>query len=183
MPLPENLLEQHLNSVFIETGSNRGDAIGHALKAGFPCVYSVDISQFNFGWCSCRWRELNTKVYLYCDDSREFLRKTLPGITTRCTFWLDAHWCGGNGELEGRDGGTPEDVPLLEELKIIAEHSVKNHTILIDDVRLMTGKDGWPTKKIVRAALERINPDYVLTRVDSLDFERDIVIAHMPNQL
>jgi hypothetical protein len=183
MPLPEPywFLSDYKTLVFIETGSNRGDAIRHALAAGFDCIYSVDISPFAFGWCCHRFRDVRTKVNLFCEDSRAFLKRILPSITTQCTFWLDAHWCGGNGEMEGADGGTLGDVPLLEELTIIRKHEINNHIIIIDDVRLF-GNEGYPTLNQIEFVLHKINPQYEIQFFDSPDFEADILIAKVPNE-
>lgn len=179
IPKPKNFLAIYLTEAFVETGSHRGDGIQCALDAGFPCVYSVDISPFSYGWCSCRFSTQKDKVDLYLNDSRAFLKELLPRISHRCTFWIDAHWCGGNGEMNGKDGGDDNDVPLLEELQIIGEHEVKDHIILIDDVRLF-GTGSYPTLGVVLLTLKKINPGYVYFFRDSEDFKEDILVALIP---
>lgn len=176
LPKPKLFLVDYLTSAFVETGSHRGDGIQHALNVGFPLVYSVDISPFSYGWCSHRFRTRRDRVDLYCNDSRIFLEELLPRIINRCTFWLDAHWCGGNGEMQGKDGGDKEDVPLLEELKIIRDHGIKDHIILIDDVRLL-GTESFPSMETVLRSLHRINPDYRISTHNSDDYHSDILVA------
>jgi len=156
------------NQVFIETGSHRGDGIQAALDAGFKCVYSTEINPIDFGWCSCRFEKFGTKVHLFNSDSRQFLRDLLPQVTTRCTFWLDAHACGSGG-------GDVEDCPLLEELALIAMHEIKEHTILIDDVRLFGSE--LPTLGEVKAALFNIRSPHDISFVNSSDYIDDILVA------
>ena len=46
------------------------------------------------------------------------------------------------------------DTPIVEELKAVFQHPIKNHVILIDDARLFVGADDYPTieglKEIVK---------------------------------
>lgn len=171
-PRPKPFLSSYRNLVFVETGSHHGDGIQAALDAGFKCIHSVDISPFDFGWCSHRFEKFQTKVHLNLGDSRTFLRDLLPTVTTRCTFWLDAHECG-TGATEF------EDCPLLEELQIIFKHPPleprQYHTILIDDVRLFGVE--LPAEDEIRKALLNINPHYKLGYVNSAEFDDDILVA------
>lgn len=178
MPISKEILERYRSPIFIETGSNRGDGIQAALDAGFECIYSVEVAPYCHGWCEHRFWDYRTKVHLYGMDSRKFLRWLLPRITTQVTFWLDAHFC-------QSEGGSVDDLPLLEELRIIRKFRLTNfpdwtrcqHKILIDDVRLMGTADLPVTFKKVIGALEKINPDYNIKRIDSPEFPGDILVA------
>lgn len=181
MPVPPGLLERFRNHAFIETGMHRGDGIQEALDAGFEEVYSCDVSAFALGWCCHRFAEQRDKVNLHLQDSRIFLDKEMRGPGgSPCTFWLDAHYCGGNGEVEGwgvqDTAGLEEDNPLLAELAIIATYGCKTHTIMIDDARML-GTGGWPEEPRVISALRHINPDYRIIRVDSALEGDEILIA------
>lgn len=181
MPLPPELLERFPGRVFIETGMHRGDAIRAAIVAGYTEIYSCDVSPFALGYCSHRFK--GKGVNLHLQDSRVFLEKEMRRIASvPCTFWLDAHYCGGNGEVEGwgvaDTAGAEEDHPLLVELGIIASFNCKTHTILVDDVRML-GTGGWPTEEQVVAALRHINPDYQITRVDSALEGDEILVAYL----
>lgn len=187
MPMQPGFLDKFVEVIFVETGFHRGDAIAIALEAGFQCIYSCDVSPFAYGWCSHRFQDQRDKVHLLWMDSRSFLNKVVghpapvPGkyitdLGQKSTFWLDAHWCGGNGEVGGNDGGSEEDHPLLDELAIIGAHPLKNHTLLIDDVRML-GTPGWPTELEVIRAIYAINPAYEIRYADGLEFERDILVA------
>lgn len=191
MPMPEGFLDQYVRQIFVETGFHRGDGIAEALHAGFECIYSCDVSPFAYGWCSHRFRNHRETVHLLYQDSRDMLNKLIGspalqqgGFITDLgepvVFWLDAHFCGGNGEVGGNDGGSEDDHPLLQELAIINRHPIRTHTILIDDVRELGREAGWPTLDDVRAALFSINPAYDLRFEDGEEFPGDILVARAP---
>jgi len=172
MPISAEILKRFPNPIFIETGTLRGEGVQAALDAGFECIYSVDISAYCHGWCQHRFWDYRSKVNLYERDSRRFLKWLMPKVTTRCTFWLDAHFC-------FSEGGRIDDVPLLQELRIIDKHQLHTHTILIDDIRLMGTRELPVSFKKVRNALLRINPNYTITRIDSPEFKEDILVAEL----
>jgi len=185
MPLAPGLLERFLpeaeeHRIFVETGTHRGDGVGCALRAGFVAVYSCDVSEFAFGWACHRFKGRRDRAHLFLMDSRDFLRGVTVHLRRPAVFWLDAHWCGGNGEVGGRDGGAQADHPLLEELDIIGEHPIKRHTLLIDDRRLMGVEAGWPTEQQVRDRVRQINPLYLFETADSDEFSDDVLIARVP---
>jgi hypothetical protein len=177
MPLPKPVyfLEAYSNAIFIETGSHQGDGIQQALDAGFECIYSVELSPTDFGFCTHRFRNRRDKVHLVNEDSRQFLESLVPTVTTQITFWLDAHECGSGS-------GSAEDCPLWAELRCIAAHPIKHHTILIDDVRLF-GSPSWPSKVQVETLLREINRRYTITYRDSADYGADILCATPPKKL
>ena len=57
------------------------------------------------------------------------MSELLPKISEPITFWLDGHWSAG----DTAQGDT--NTPLLQELVEISNHHIKNHTILVDDIR------------------------------------------------
>lgn len=183
MPVPLQLLERFHRKVFIETGMHRGDAIQAALTAEFEEIYSCDLSVFALGWCCHRFRQSRARVNLHLQDSRVFLETEMRGPGgAPAVFWLDAHYCGGNGEVEGWGGrdsaGSEEDHPLLEELRIISTYGCKTHTIMIDDARML-GSGGWPTSEQVFQALREINPDYQIIGAESALEGDEILVAYM----
>ena len=172
MPISKEILETFPNKAFIETGTHRGDGVQAALDANcFKVIYSVELLPYGQGWCAHRFWDLRDRVWLFGGDSREFLKQILPKITSPCTFWLDAHCC--EGDVEDY-----KKAPLMGELKQIYEHSINTHIILIDDVRIM----GTPHLDVsldrVTRALRAINNDYIIDRIDSVDFPDDILVAH-----
>lgn len=179
---PELLEECRLQTgakEFVETGTHRGDGVAIALEAGFEKVYSVEVNEFSYGWSCHRFRNDRERVGLHLGDSVLFLRNLLlvpPLLGGPSVFWLDAHWNGGEGELEGRD--QRRDPPLLKELEIIAAHGNPRHAVLIDDARNFGVE--LPDKEAVEEAVMRINPAFEIEYRDGAEFENDILVAMLP---
>lgn len=143
----------------VETGSYRGDAIQLALDAGFEHIRSVDISDENIIFCKNRFDLFNKprqEIKLHVGDSAVILGDIIADINEPITFWLDSHWQLFENEPKGEN-----PFPLLKELAQIAKHPVKKHTILIDDILILTHGDvtRWSLKTIKSAVL-KINPAY-----------------------
>jgi len=159
LPPNKNLLAEYSNRWFVETGSYRGDAIDLALSAGFSQVRSMDIDPENIKFCRNRFdlfRHPMPWIQLYLGDSAEDLWSMIQDICEPITFWLDSH----SQLLEGEsDLGCP--FPLLKELQQIAMHPIKTHTIIIDDLLILTHPDvtGWEKVDIINA-IKQINPAY-----------------------
>lgn len=129
-------------AVFIETGSYIGKGIDSALQAGFQRIYSIELSNYYHNYCVRKYAG-NDKVKLYFGDSLDVLPLILMDIQEPCVFWIDAHWMGGEAD-KIQPGKNP--FPLMDELKIIAKHPIKTHTIIIDDMRLVRDKNKeWGT--------------------------------------
>jgi hypothetical protein len=62
--------------------------------------------------------------------------------------------------------------PIIEELRLIAKAGRKDDCIVIDDKRLFTGSDGYPTLDEAIVELKAINPAYVIS------IDRDSLVAH-----
>lgn len=182
--MPDDLLPRFVDDadIFVETGTHRGDAIQAALDAGYHKIYSVDAAAFCYGWASHRFKDLNTQVHLEFGDSRPFMVKMARERLSPCVFWLDAHWCGGDGEMDGYDAELNQPAPLLDELRILADATTRTHVLLIDDVRMMRQQDPvFPELAHVIGAVLDINPDYQLSYADSPVAPGDILIAQVPS--
>ena len=167
--------------VFIETGTHRGDGLAVAMRAPFEEYYSVELAPFAYGWCNHRFRKHRAYVHLHQGHSVPFLEQVLLPSTSiwgPIVFWLDAHWCGGDGEMEGRDNDLHQGPPLLDELRVIAQHRNKRHAILIDDVRNFGTE--LPTEESVRELLYAINPEYLITYADGVQ-PNDVLVALPPS--
>ena len=102
-------------------------------------------------------------------DSSYILGDLLKEIKSTVTFWLDAH----NGYKTA----------LINELRAIAKHPVKNHIIMIDDLRC------WKTElcgfdiDIIKRCCKNINKDYKFIfengESDKRIFINDILIAKL----
>ncbi len=158
------------NAYFIETGSYQGDGIQRAIEAGFSCIYSIEISKSLYQHCKHRFAS-NPGVHLKLGDSAKMLDKVLSEIDAPATFWLDGHYS--SGITARGDSNTP----ILKELEAIAKHSIKTHTILIDDIRCCGTIDFDFVKRdeIIRAIL-LINPAYQIHFEDSY-CANDILVA------
>ena len=155
------VFKKYHNSVFIETGTQLGDGVVMALNAGFPYVISIEANLDTFHFCCDRFKQ-EPNVYIGHGDTKTELKNIIEGVHVQCTFWLDAH-------LEN-------EYPVLEELDQIAQHPIKTHTILIDDLRMFpTDKNGLTEAKI-RDRILQINPDYKFS-YENGHVKNDILVA------
>lgn len=172
MSLPMDLLQQFINPVFVETGTFDGRTVQQALDAGFRDVRSVEYNRELYSESMARFIS-NGRVKLWHGDSVDMLPYMLNDLRAPVTFWLDAH-------AQGPDTGQPHECPLIEELKIISRHQLKNHVIMIDDRRLM-GCGFWSNvcESDVVWHMRYINPRYKIEYRDSLVARGDIIVAHL----
>lgn len=159
LPPNRNLLAEHPNRYFVETGTWRSDAVAAALEAGFNHIRTIDIDPEAAVFCSNRfWLKKNRHLDIKCytGDSADMLAEMIADIQEQITFWLDSHW-----QLIEDEPAGANPFPLLWELAQIAEHPVKTHTILIDDILMMTHPDvtGW-SRKTIEDAILAINSAY-----------------------
>jgi len=148
MSASKGLFGRYLHRVFIETGSMGGDGIQQALDEGFQVVYSIEILPEWYNHCVERFKD-NPNVHLILGDSGVALEGLLKTIDEPVTFWLDGH--------KGA-----ESTPLLKELEAIKNHPIKNHIILIDDLRDWKMKyHGFNTGSLI-PILKEINADYTI---------------------
>ena len=186
MPIAKETLVKYkdLSDIFIETGTHSGKTVEVALSLGFKHIYSIELSDKWFNYCSSLFAKYDN-VHILHGDSSTVLKDVLAKIDEPCLFWLDGHFSGGDTAC----GDLP--CPIYNELNAIKEHNTKNHTILIDDMR------GFGPKKaellfdveelkdltqegVVNKVLE-INPNYKISyedgKHDHLVFKDDILVA------
>ena len=160
--------KKYLNPVFIETGSYEGHGIQHAINAGFYKIYSIEILPLYFNYCYDKFQKYNN-VHLILGDSSVVLWDLLKNINDRITFWLDAHLSG----LPSVDS-----CPLLNELEIIGKHYIKNHTILIDDLRDWNIPTYGFNTETLKERILLINKDYKFSFADGY-IPDDILVAYV----
>jgi hypothetical protein len=97
------------------------------------------------------------------------IQKILDEIDEPVTFWLDAHYQGGQQPGDTR-------APIKDELKIIKNHHIKTHMIMIDDVRLFQSY-GTSVNEVTKLMLD-INPDYTIERKLGIK-EGDVIVAYI----
>lgn len=167
-----DVFRSHPNRIFVESGSYRGDGIQNALDAGFEEVYSVELAPHLYECCSKRF-EGNPHVHLYLGDSSVLLESILSVINEPVTFWLDGHYSWGD-TAKGNS-----NTPILQELAIIAEHPIKTHSILIDDVRQFGAMEfDYISHDTIVEALMKINPNYTLYYQDGYQ-KNDVLVAEI----
>lgn len=167
-----NVFKNHVNEVFIETGSYTGDGIFAALEYGFSKIISIEISPKYYSLCCQRFQN-HKNVEVIFGDSYKVLPDILKSINCKSTFWLDGHYsCGDTGIGDFW-------APLIQELDVIKNHQIKNHTIIIDDMRCWekpNEKHGFFKDDIFKKLYE-INAQYELTYEDG-HAPNDILVAY-----
>jgi hypothetical protein len=165
----KELFQKYPNPVFIESGSYYGDGVQAAVDAGFKIIYSIELDAKLYMHCVNRFKD-NPGVNIIFGDSHLLLDYILSRVNTPATFWLDGHWAG-----EGTARGEFES-PLIKELEAIGRHYIKNHKILIDDLRCWNcGVQGFDKETITEVCLQ-INPEYKITFENGYA-ENDILVA------
>jgi len=166
------LQEYAAGDTFIETGTYHGDTVQVAKDFGFKKIHSVELHKDLFENCKKRFSG-QEEIKIWEGDSVDCLQLILKSVQGQATFWLDAH---ASGPLPGgKYGGSP----LVHELKEIGKHSVKNHVIIIDDMRLFgTGEWDFLSKDDVVDALIEINYKYRVTYIDG-EIPGDIMVARV----
>jgi hypothetical protein len=159
--------------VFVESGTGGCDGIQNALNAGgFKKLYTCEIYDVYAKRASERFKDQN--VIVLNEPSTEAFPKFFNEIDEKCLIWLDGHSMPydpqkpelGFGNITKREGLKP--CPLIEELSIISNHKIKNHTILIDDTQdFGTWVFGGITEQDIDKIIFGINTEYKKERINS----------------
>jgi len=162
-------------NIFIETGTYLGQTSQLAYTLGFTEIHTIEVSRLL--WDKARQTLHPMGIRCWFGDSSEVLPVILKDVHTPAVFWLDGHYS------QGITSKGKKDVPLYEELEHIKTHHIKNHTILIDDVRLFGNSDDevdWTkiSLKEIESLLLSINPLYKIIREDGA-FPNDILVAYV----
>ena len=111
---------------FLETGTLMGDAID-AVKNNFDTLYSFELSEKLAKDAQNRFCD-EKKISIFQGDSSIVLSELLHNIHEPILFWLDGHFSGdffkGDYHIETAKGDL--NTPILEVLKIISNHEIKN---------------------------------------------------------
>ena len=161
------IFEENKTNVFIETGSHLGESIQRAIDIGFQDIYSMEIKQdFHFR-CQSKFMSF-PQVHLALGDSLVKLPEILNRVKEQATFWLDAHM-----------SMLARNCPTLEEIKIIGSHHIKNHIIIIDDMRdFGTKEHEFITMDDLMIAILDINPDYTFF-IESSCIADNVLVARV----
>jgi hypothetical protein len=167
-------------SVFIETGCSEGWTLSRAKEFGFSQIYGIELQSNFITHCKDKFKNDST-IKIIEGDSPDILREICTTLTEKATFWLDAHESGSDlaSPIYGR-------CPLLEELLAINLSPIKDHVLMIDDIRLLnTHQFDFLQIEQVMEAIYNINPNYIITYIDGMEdgsFPNDILIATVDNK-
>lgn len=163
-----SLLRDNLSPVFLETGTNIGQGVLEAVNAGFKKIISIEIEPEFVDLVNKKF--INNSDYsdvdfkFYLGDSKLVIPEIIHEIEERITFWLDGH------EFY--------QIPLLDELIAIKNHKIKDHIIIIDDVRMFNSPE-WNKighDKVIELIMD-INESYKITYHPSPHGASDILVA------
>lgn len=170
----KEVFAKYSNKYFIETGSCIGDGIQMALEGPFEQIYSIELSDHFYRHC-CQRFAAHSNVGLFLGNSVNVLPEILDLLDAPATFWLDGHYSW-NGTARGDTNS-----PILEELDIIGKHHIKNHTILIDDVRQFgtIEFDFIELEDVIKKILS-INENYQISFEDGY-IPNDVLVAKIIN--
>ena len=169
------VLNKYINHSFFETGTYLGDSVKLALDCGFKKVISVELMEELQNRNKEIFKEeiALDKVDLIVGDTLLILDSVIEKLTDRTTFWLDSHQDLGPSGVK--------KCPLYEELESIGRSTIKNHTIMIDDMRCLNGRFPWSvciTQEGIIERLKNINPEYKISYENGM-IENDIMVAYI----
>jgi hypothetical protein len=165
----KRLARAHGCDTFIETGTFYGQMVNFA-RGIFRKVISVEIyPPFHRENTAQFARDPDVRILL--GDSGKNLPEAISLASGRILFWLDGHYSGSGTGIGDKVS------PIIEELRLIARAGRRGDCIVIDDKRLFTGVDGYPTLEAAMAELKEINPEYVIS------IDRDSIVAESPESI
>jgi hypothetical protein len=163
------LVRRHRPTVFVETGTYRGDTLA-AVAPHVERAISIELDPTLADQARRRFRS-SPKVEIVTGDSARQLAgvvASLDAAGSPAVFWLDGHYSGGATAGAGL-------CPILAEVDTVLG-SPLDHVILIDDMRLFDGTDGYPTLTELRERIATHRPDWAFDVVD------DIGRVHAPTR-
>ncbi len=138
---------QHRCSTLVETGTYRGDMI-LAMLDDFRTLYSIELHPKLHSRAQSLFKN-QPRVRLLQGDSGEKISEVLADLNEPAIFWLDGHFSA------GKTAKADLNTPIIAELDKVLNHRIPNHVVLIDDARLFTGEDDYPTLDAIRKQLDR----------------------------
>lgn len=172
-----DVLKDYKTGTFIETGTADGEGIAVALEAGFEKVISIEVNPEVYVK-ACNRFVYDDRVLLIMGDSAVHLPQVISNIGEKATFWLDSHWSTGECDL----GPSVNKCPILHDLRAIAGSAIKDHIILVDDIRYFRagGLPQWNDVTLgdIMEVVMDINPEYRLSFRDG-HIEDDILVCEV----
>ena len=122
--------------VFVETGTAGGTMI-RTMSNYFAKLYTIELSKTLYYQAKAFSSDKKNITFLQ-GDSGTMIKEILKELNEPALFWLDAHYSG-SGTARGSI-----DTPIMQELNEILNHKIKNHVIIIDDIRDFNGTNDYP---------------------------------------
>ena len=151
---------------FVETGTYKGDTSVMASNY-YDSVYTIEIVQKLYDESVDRFtRERIDNVFPYLGDSLVVLPKILEEITKTdgAVYFIDAHQSGPDTSFN-----QIQQVPLIEELKLILKEGISPSIYIFDDVRFWRGhkQQAWDWEHITESKIIQLFDDYGINIIDS----------------
>jgi hypothetical protein len=139
---------------FVETGTYRGDMLARiSKKTSVNRILSIELDERLAAEAQLRFQK-NSRIKILQGDSGKVLVNIMPELPEPALFWLDGHYSGGVTAL----GATT--TPIFAELQAIDSGKRNSDVILIDDIRLFNGDDGYPTLEELTDFIHELNPKW-----------------------
>jgi hypothetical protein len=151
-PYPTNaaklrILREHARRYGLANLVESGTALGEtawALRRRFDRVYTIELDPRLCRRARARFAR-SPNVTVLEGDSGIRLAEVLAELHGPTLFWLDSHV----QRAESVRGELP--TPAAAELGAIVSRGLDGHVVLIDDARLFSGRDGWPSVEELRS--------------------------------
>lgn len=186
MPINFNIKEYSKNKkIYIETGFYYGESALKAFDSGFEQVYSCDINEkfVENGKKIFADKIAKNEFFIFHGRSTDILKTILENLEHEAVFFLDAHDLNYE-DTKKEEWDIKDECPIIEELDLIKNHKIKNHTIIVDDLRMFgygCAPGTWAYKKNINPKkiynkLKEINENYNFAIEDGI-CEKDILVA------
>lgn len=146
----------------VETGTFMGDTVAF-FENKMSIIYSIELSPTLAQRAKKRF-EQQPHIHILEGDSSVVLKEIVPKLVEPTLFWLDGHFSSSffwNDEfVETAKGKT--NTPIEAELEILLNSAIPSPTfvILIDDARLFTGQNDYPSYQTIKQIVSKSTSDY-----------------------
>lgn len=157
-----------ISQVLIETGTWQGDGIRKAFESGFTQVYSCDINGDLVERSRKKFEGKNLQIFHL--PSEDALKIIIKNLNARAVFFLDGHAMPPDQKAKkfssetlqvGSENNPDLQCPIIRELEIIGQSSIKDHIILIDDRQcFQTWMFNYLSQSHVKSVIKSINSKY-----------------------
>jgi hypothetical protein len=146
--------------ILVETGTWFGNAL-FTLRRDFRELHSIELAPELHRQAQAALAHLR-HIHLHLGDSATELPKLAATLSAPTLYWLDGHFCSGPSARGAKD------TPIFEELDHLLRRPAGRNVILIDDARLFTGQDGYPTIDQLRQLAARWRPEAIFQVEDDI---------------